>query len=124
MQNKLIRFVLDLHHRSSIHNIHFKTLNWLPVSKRVEEITLLHVFKVRKGLAPKYMMEQFVEAVSTHSHDARFSRSGCFAVPRVGTHERKSFTYVGCNLWNRLSNNIKSISCLSPFKVNLKKKNT
>ena len=38
---------------------HFKFLNWLPVTKRVDEIILCHVFKIRSGTAPDYLSEYF-----------------------------------------------------------------
>ena len=40
-QNRLIRFVLDLNPRSHISKDQFVKLNWLPVSSRVDQITLL-----------------------------------------------------------------------------------
>ena len=51
-QNKLMRFVLDLDARSHIGAEHFKSLNWLPVNKRVEQIILCHVFKNKKWFSP------------------------------------------------------------------------
>ena len=52
-QNKLIRFVLGLDARAHIGPEHFSLLNWLPVNKRVDQIMLNHVFKVKHGLAPR-----------------------------------------------------------------------
>ena len=45
-QNKFIRFILNLDYRSHIEKAHFKTLNWLPVDKRVDQISLCYVFKM------------------------------------------------------------------------------
>jgi len=49
-QNKLIRFVLNLEPRSHIGNEDFIKLNWLPVSDRVDQVTLCHVFKMHHNL--------------------------------------------------------------------------
>ena len=70
-QNKLVRFVLNLDHRAHIEHTHFKQLNWLPVKDRVNQIFLCHVFKLRHGLSPKYMVEHFIYSFSTS-----FSKEG------------------------------------------------
>jgi hypothetical protein len=46
-QNKIMRFVLDLDSRAHIDPSHFKSPNWLPVNRRVEQIMLCHVFKIK-----------------------------------------------------------------------------
>ena len=45
-QNKIIRFILQMDPRSHVGADTFRSLRWLPVSKRVEQIILNHVFKV------------------------------------------------------------------------------
>ena len=50
-QNKLIRFVLNLDQMIRVGPEHFETLNWLPVTKRVDQIILCHVFKIKSGTA-------------------------------------------------------------------------
>jgi len=71
-RNKLIRFVLNLKPRSHIGNEDFIKLNWLPVSDRVDHVTLCHVFKMHNNLAPKYMSERFSPASNAHSYITRF----------------------------------------------------
>ena len=46
----------------------FKSLGWLPVSKRVDQIILNHVFKVKSNQTPDYMVEHFSRASSIHSY--------------------------------------------------------
>jgi len=62
-QNKLINFVLNLEPRSHIGNKDFIKLNGLPVSDRVDQVTLCHVFKMHTNLRPKYMGNIFVISV-------------------------------------------------------------
>ena len=51
---------------------HFKTLNWLPVDKRVDQIILCHVFKIKHGLAPDYMRERFIlQDTSVHQYSTK-----------------------------------------------------
>ena len=45
-QNRSIRFVLNMDSRAHVGSEVFKSLGWLPVSKRVDQIILNHVFKV------------------------------------------------------------------------------
>ena len=82
-QNKMIRFVLNLDCRTSITAEHFKLLKWLPVQKRVEQIILCHVFKVKNNLAPVYLCESFITQDTIHSHSTRLSKKGGFAIPTV-----------------------------------------
>ena len=43
-QSKIVRFVLKMDLRSHIGSNEFKSLGWLPVSRRVDQIVLNHVF--------------------------------------------------------------------------------
>ena len=56
----------------------FKTVGWLPVSKRVDQIILNHVFKVKSGQSPDYMVKHFNPSSSIHSYGSRFRETGCF----------------------------------------------
>ena len=47
----------------------FVYLNWLPVSKRVEQIMLCHVHKIRYGLAPDYLGEHFIPLNTVRSRN-------------------------------------------------------
>ena len=119
-QNKLMRFVLDLGPRSHIGPEHFKSLKWLPVSKRVDQITLTHVFKIRNGLAPDYMKDHFTSQDTIHSYNTRLSHKGAFAVPKVKGFGSKSFFCSGISLWNRLPANITQNQKVSVFKSSVK----
>ena len=121
MQNKLIRFVLDLHHRSRISDTYFKSLNWLPVSRRLEEITLIHVFKIKNGLAPGNMKQHSTAPACSLVYKASCSSNGCFAVPKVCSQGSQSFSYMRCSFWNRLPTHIKLMDSLSLFKKRIKR---
>ena len=115
-QNKLVRYVFNLEPRSHISNQHFVSLNWLPVSKRVEQITLCHVFKIKHGLSPSYMSQNFVTQDSVHTYRTRSSEHGSFVPPKVKSFGIKSFAYLGCKLWNMLPPHIRSIPTFDTFK--------
>ena len=85
--------------RSHIGQDAFKAVGWLPVSQRVDQIILNHVFKIKSGTSPDYMTEQFTPANSVHSYSTRFRENGCFSLPKVKSFGKKSFAYRGCILF-------------------------
>ena len=99
----------------------FKSLGWLPVSKRVDQIILNHVFKVQSGQSPDYKVEHFIPASSTHSYGTRFRKTGCFSIPKVKRFGKKSFGYNCFVLWNGLPVDIWSLQRYPNFKVAVKK---
>ena len=54
-QNKIVWFVLNMDSRARVGFGVFKSLGWLPVSKRVDQIILYHVFKIKPGQSPDYI---------------------------------------------------------------------
>ena len=115
-QNKLIRFVLNLDQMIHVGPEHFKILNWLPVTKRVDQIILCHVFKIKSGTAPDYLGEYFSLASSVHGYSTRFRDNGSYTIPKVKGFGKKSFAYKGCMLWNDLPLYIRKINGLREFK--------
>ena len=77
-QNKVNRFVLKLDPRSHIGSDAFKSLEWLPVSKWVDQIILNHIFRIKSRASPNYMRDHFIPASSVHCYNTRFRESGCF----------------------------------------------
>ena len=120
-QNKIIRFVLDMDSRVHVGSEVFKSLGWLPVSKRVGQIILNHVLRVKSGLSPDYMVDHFIQASSIHSYGTRFRETGCFSSPTVKTFGKKSFGYNGNVLWNELPGDIRNLQRYPNFKVAVKK---
>ena len=85
----LLCFPLNLDQRSQINTIRLVTYR-----KRVEKITLHHVFKMHLGSAPSYMNEYVVPASSVHSQNTRFSKGSCFSIPKVKGFGKKYFSYI------------------------------
>ena len=114
--NKIIRFVLKIGPRYHIGQDVFKAVGWLPVSKRVDQIILNHVFKIKLGTSPDYMIEQFTPASSVHSYSPRFRENGCFSLTKVKCFGKKYFAYRECIIWNDLPNSIHKIQDFQIFK--------
>ena len=87
----------------------FRSLGWLSVSKRVDQIVLNHVFKIKSGNLADYITEHFVPRSSVHSYGTRLRENVCFRFQIVKGFGKKSFACRGYTLWNDLPNNIKSI---------------
>ena len=116
----MIRFLLDMEPKSHIDNQHFVSLGWLPVSRRVEQITLCHVFKIKHGQSPDYMSQNFISQDSVHTYRTRSSEHGAFVPPKVKSIGLKSFSYNGCKLWNRFPTHIRESTSLLMFKKAVK----
>ena len=130
-QNRLIRFVLDLDPMSHIGRDQFVKLNWLPVSSRVDQITLSHVFRIHCDKAPGYMKENFIPASDVHNYNTRFrvssqsssdlfSDTGRYSIPKVKGFGKKTFSYNGCTLWNDLPQSVRDSKHLTHFKCSVK----
>ena len=115
-QNKLIRFVLNLEHSCHIDQHHFISLGWLPASRRVELISLCHVFKINNSQSPDYMGHLFVKQDSVHAYQTRSSQNGSCVPKKVKGFGLKSFSYLGCKLWNMLPPHIRQLPNISSFK--------
>ena len=111
-QNKLIRFILNLHHRTHISKEHFELLGWLPVEQRVHQIILCHVYKIHNNLAPSYLHENFVQQNTVHSYRTRFSSDGCFCISSIKSAGAKSFVCNVCSMWNHLPVSLKNVTTL------------
>ena len=90
-QNKITRFVLKMYPSSHVGANEFKSIGWLPVSRRVDQIILNHVFKIKSGQSAQYMAENFIQASSLHSYGTRLRESGNFSIPKVKSFGKKSF---------------------------------
>lgn len=131
-QNRLIRFVLNLHPRSHIGKEEFIRLNWLPVASRVNQIILCHVFKINSKLAPSYLNDHFTPVMNIHEKNTRFrvkidstnndnsntvlENSKRFCIPKVKGFGMKSFAYNGCTLWNALPQIARDAKTVASFK--------
>ena len=75
-------------------------------------------FKIKVETLPEYMIEQFVPASSVHSYSTSFRYIGSFPFQKL-SFVKKSFVYLGCTIWNELTNRIKQIQCFRLLKMQL-----
>ena len=103
LQNKTIRFVLDLTPRSHIGYSEFNRVNWLPVRLRVQQIVSTNMHRLIHGNAPQSVLEggHFHGPGTTHLYKSRNSVLSLI-LPRVNNSGDKSFSYIAAKFWNQL----------------------
>ena len=120
LQNRMIRFILNLHSR---HHIGFKELKeagFLKVSERVKQLKLGHIFKIKNKTCPSYMKTNFELLNENPERTKTRSYMFNFFLPCTGSQAMKTFFYTGINDWNALPNSIKEIKNENMFKEKLK----
>ena len=116
----MVRFVYNLDNRSHIDSRNLLSLSWLSVPDRVRYFKLIHLFKIKHGIAPRYLSRNIVSVSDTHAHNTRGSASN-FHVSKSLSSNNSAFAFSCVMQWNALPNQIKSIDSLSIFKRELRK---
>ena len=98
MQNKVVRFVLDLGPRSRISCDQLDVVNMLNVSDRTSQLRLNHVFNVIHGCSPTYLKEHF----TLNNNVTRGGHNMNFQLPSVNSHTISSFYFNAIKDWNML----------------------
>ena len=118
LQRKMVRYIYGWGPRSHVGTSTLKELGWLTIPDRVRYFAILHVFKIRKRMAPSYLCRSFAPVSSVHSHHTRGSMYD-FHISREDIPG--CFSYFGKNQWNNLPVELKSIDSIAIFKVRLKR---
>ena len=92
----------------------------LPVSDRVKQLKLNHVFKIFNNHCPEYLKENFNKIKDTQlSICTRASTNNLF-LPRVKNQASHSFYFSAIKEWNTLPSKIKDISSEVTFKLSIR----
>ena len=118
LQRKMVRYVYGWGPRSHVGSATFRELGWLQISDRVRYFAMLHAFRIRKGLAPSYLVRGFVQVAAVHGHHTRASGHG-FHISKDDLPG--GFAYFAKVQWNSLPVELKSIDSMAIFKVRLKR---
>ena len=120
MQNKVVRFILNMDSRSHVGQDERNKISLLSVKDRVFQLKLNQVFKIYNDMSPEYLKCNFKRVSSTYSYSTRGSLHN-FIMPRVQGQVRNTFYYTGIQHWNALPNSVKQIGNLPQFKKAVKK---
>ena len=119
IQRKMARFVYGLDNRGHIGKGELLSLSWLTIPDRVSYFKLVHIFKIRHDLAPRYLLPNFTSISGIHTHFTRGSGHN-YHVSRDLAQSPNSFAFTAIKLWNSLPNQIKEIDSIIVFKKKLK----
>ena len=118
-QRKMVRFIMSADYRFHVGNAELRRLSWLNVSDRVLYFKLNHLFRVRHGLAPRYIMTNFRSLALSHSHNTRGQEFN-FHLSKDCSLSSSSFMFTAAKHWNSLPTSLKSISVFRVFKKRLR----
>ena len=85
------------------------------VEDRVRFFKLVHVFRIRSGIAPSYLTDNFVPIAERHSHSTRSSIHD-YAVTGNVVRAPNSFSYTAIQEWNSLPASLKELTSINVFK--------
>ena len=120
MQNKIIRFILNLENRSHVGLLEQEKVNMLPVSSRVQQLKLNHVLNIRNDNCPEYLKENFSKISDTELKQCTRASRFNFFLPRVLNQAVNTFYFSGIKDWNALPANIKEITNADSFRSAVK----
>ena len=119
LQRKMVRYVKGWDARHHVSPLNISSLSWISIPNRVEFFKMMHLFRIRHNLAPRYLLSNFVSIDSVHSHNTRGSNFN-FALPRYLSLSPHSFAFTAIKQWNSLPNELKCVGVFRVFKQRLK----
>ena len=120
LQNKCIRFCLQLDKMLHISQKEFETVNWLPIKERYNQCVNSIAFKYFDNQSPHYLNEVFMKAPESSSllRNSYQKLQQPFCKTNTG---QNALSFIGPALWNKVPEKIKRTTNLNTFKHNLKK---
>ena len=115
LQRKMVRFVRGFESRQHVGLEHMKGLSWLTIADRVKYFKLVHLFRIKRGLAPHYLRTNLTSVSDAHRYNTRGSTSN-YHVSRSLSANHSSFSYSCVKVWNSLPARIKGIDSLFVFR--------
>ena len=119
IQRKMVRFIYSMDYRGHVDNRNFRVLSWLNIPDRVRFFQMMHLFRIRNRLAPKYLLPNFTAISASHSHNTRGSEYN-FTISRELSLSQNGFAFSAIKFWNSLPNSIKCIESFQVFRRTLK----
>ena len=120
LQNKCIRFCLQLVNREHIGTEHFDKVNWLPIDQRFKQCLSTIVFKLLSEMCPQYM-NQIYKATNHNNTVTRNSPLKLFQPLRAKALSQKYLSYIGPFIWNDLPDDVKLSHNVNTFRHKVKK---
>ena len=115
LQNKCIRFCLNLHSKANIGLTEFEKINWLSINDRFERCVGSVTFKYFIYLSPLYMNDVF----TLTGQNTSATRTSLFKLSqplRKTNHGQKCLSYVAPRIWNKLTDFLKTTDNVNTYK--------
>ena len=119
VQRRMVRFVFSMGPMEHVDTRELGKLMWLNITDRVKYFSLIHVFKIRSGLAPDYLTEHFQPLSATHTYNTRGHLHNYFVSKEI-SNAPSSFAHNAIKFWNALPLDLKELQSLTVFKRRLK----
>ena len=116
MKNKCIRFYLKLDKIHDMSEEKFKSINWLPATKRVDRWIKTITYNFVNDTCNYCPNENCICPTLQHRHQKLLKIF--FRKTSMG---QKAISYIGPFIWNSLPDSIKRVNSLNTFKHNVKK---
>ena len=120
MQNKIIRFILNLRNRSHIGVAEHEKVNMFPVKDRARQLKLNHAFNVKMGQCPEYLKDKFNRIGDTELRVCTRASRNNFFLPRVKNQGVHTFYFSVIKDWNLLPAKIKDLTNRDHFRTSLR----
>ena len=120
LQNKCIRFCLQLDNREHIGTEIFNKINWLPIDQRFKQCFSTSVFKFFFEICLQYMNEIYT-TINQSNTVTRDSSLKFFQPLRTKALSQKCLLYLGPFIWNGLPDDVKLVNNVNTFKHKVKK---
>ena len=121
MQNKMIRFILNLGYRAHIGILEHEKVNMFPVASRVRQLKLNHVLNIKNKQCPEYLKENLLRLSDTELRQCTRASRLNFFLPRVHNQAVNTFYFSAIKDWNSLPAKIKEITNGDSFRTMIKK---
>ena len=119
LQNKCVRFCLQLDNKAHVGITEFKQINWLPVNYRFRQCLAANVFKFFDDKCPLYMRDIFdklcISQASTRNSTMKLSQP-----LRRTNNGQHCISFLAPSVWNNLPNELKRCTNLNTFKHKIK----
>ncbi len=103
IQNKMVRFILDLEPSTHITTKHMSDLNILKIPGRVQQLRLNITHKLYYNQTPTYLQTNFNKNNDRRQHTR--GSHGNFVVPNVKGAKGNTFYFSAIKDWNKLQRN-------------------
>ncbi len=119
LQNKIIRFTLDMGPRTHITEEHMKELNMIRIPNRVKQLRLNTAHIIFYNKSPSYLSTNF-KRTRDRPQSAKSSEWN-FTLPKIKGVESNTFYFNAIKDWDSLPEHLKACEDIASFKKGVKR---